>query len=236
MPSNLSRNHLPTIRTVKKTQALKTSKTEKWEPGNPMKGFPKVFVDDSRKNSNLDSIEPRQLYESSDGSPEKGQFNHSESGLGPGQQSNESDSKVPAEGTDQNRFPSNYIIQMQHKHEFTQSNHFTELGESNAIMVGNDVKKFHPIIQNIPTPVTAQLTSPANFTLVRNFSQHVDTPQMIAQPGVSVFKFPEYVSKSQQDLEKLSGSTDPNLRHALEAKFHKQASSRPQTNRDVVEH
>jgi hypothetical protein len=81
-PNNLSRNHLPTIRTVKKTQALKTSKTEKWEPGNPIKGFPKYLVDDSRKTSNLDQIEPRQLYESSDGSPEKGQFNHSEPGLG----------------------------------------------------------------------------------------------------------------------------------------------------------
>jgi hypothetical protein len=59
---------------------------------------------------------------------------------------------------------------------------------------------------------------------------------MMAQPGVSVFKFPEYVSKSQQDLEKLSGSTDPNLRQGLEAKFQKQASSRPHTNRDAVEH
>jgi hypothetical protein len=64
----------------------------------------------------------------------------------------------------------------------------------------------------------------------------MDTPHVIAQPGESVFKFPEYISKSHQDLENLGSSSDPNFRLALEGKLQKQASSRPQTNRDAVEH
>lgn len=140
MPSSLSRNHLPSIKAVTKTQALKSSKHEKWEPGNPMKGFPKVFVDDSRKTSNLDQIESGQLYKSSDGSFNKGQVNQLEPGLGSGVQSNESESKVPVENSHHNRFPSEYVIQMQHNHEFSQSNHYTALGESNAIISGNGIK------------------------------------------------------------------------------------------------